>query len=139
MHYEVSVVAKVPRAKAYSAYTDFESGPKWSVEKTPVKVSRREGNKVYMEQHPGKGDRGVREMRLFPPERVESGSETRFTRTKNVIRFEEVPQGTKVTASLDLEVKGHWSWIMRTKGREGVESSALEMLNSFAKYVEGLR
>ena len=137
MHYEVSVIVKVPREKAYKAFTDFEAGPKWSKERTALKVSKKEGNNVYLSSASGASNPG-RKMRLFPPERVESSSESRFSKTKSVVKFERAPEGTKVTASLDMEVKGHWSWVMKTRGKEGVESSAMEMLKAFAKYVEGI-
>lgn len=139
MHFEASLVVKAPREKAYSAYTDFEAAPKWSKDKHAVRVSKREGNKVYLDESPGTGGRkGAREVQLFPPEEVESESETRFTKTRSVVRFEEVPEGTKMTASLDVELKGRWSWIFKTQGKTQAESSALEQLSSFARYVEAL-
>jgi uncharacterized membrane protein len=139
MHFEVSLVVKVPRAKAYSSYTDFEAVPKWSKDKHEVKVARREGNTVYIERSPGTGAiSGAKEMRLYPPERVESEGETRFTRTKSVVRFDEVAEGTRITASLDVELKGRWSWIFKTQGKADAESSAMEELSSFARYVEGV-
>ena len=138
MHFEVSLVVKVPRAKAYSSYIDFEAIPRWSKDKHEVKVARRVGNTVYIKKTPGTGAiHGAREMKLFPPERVESEGETRLTRTRSVVRFDEVPEGTRVTASLDVELKGRWSWVFKTRGRAEVESSAMEELSSFAKYVEG--
>jgi uncharacterized membrane protein len=138
MHFEVSLVVKVPRTKAYSSYTDFEAMPRWSKDKHEVKVARREGDTVYIEKSPGTGATPrAREMKLFPPERVEFEGETRFTRTKSVVRFDEVPEGTRITASLDVELKGHWSWIFKTQGKAEAESSAMEELSSFAKYVEG--
>jgi hypothetical protein len=138
MHFEVSLVVKVPRVRAYSSYTDFESMPRWSKDKHEVRVARREGGTVYLERTPGTGgSRGAREMKLFPPERVESEGETRFTRTRSVVSFDEVPEGTRITASLDVELKGRWSWIFKTKGKAEAESSAMEELGSFAKYVEG--
>jgi hypothetical protein len=113
--------------------------PIWSRQSRPVKVSRTEGNRLYLESEAGPKGKGViREMQLFPQERVESNGETRFTRTKSVITFDEVPEGTKVTASLEVEVKGRWAWIFKTHGKADVESSALEELTSFARYVEGL-
>jgi uncharacterized membrane protein len=139
MHYEVSLIVRVPRDRAYSAYADFEAMPRWSSQKQTVRVSRREGNTVYLEMVPGAGGRRTtREMKIFPPKRVESEGETSFTRTKSVVSFEEVPEGTKVTASLDVRVKGRWSWVMRSRGKTEVESSALEELTSFAKYAENL-
>jgi uncharacterized protein YndB with AHSA1/START domain len=138
MHFEVSLVVKVPRTKAFSSYTDFEAMPRWSKDKHEVKVTRREGGTVYIERTPGTGGiRGAREMKLFPPERVESEGETRFTRTRSIVRFDEVPEGTRITASLDVELKGRWSWVFKTQGKAEAESSAMEELSSFAKYVEG--
>jgi uncharacterized protein YndB with AHSA1/START domain len=135
MHFEASLTVKVLRDKAFSAYTDFEAMPKWSNQEQGVRVSRREGNKVYLE---GSGLKVAQEMRLFPPERVESEGETRFTKTRSVVRFDEVAGGTKVTASLDVRLKGRWSWILRTRGKAEAESSAMEELTSFARYTEGL-
>ena len=140
MRFEVSLIIRVPRDKAYSAYTDFEATPRWSRQKHGVKVSRREGDTVYLEGTSGQGgSQRAREMKLFPPERVESEGETRFARTRSVVRFEEVPEGTRVSASLDVQIKGRWSWILKTRGKAEAESSAIEELNSFARYVESLR
>ena len=138
VHFEVSLVVGVPRERAYSAYTDFEAMPKWSKDKHQVKVSRREGNTAFLETTSrAGGDRGARQVKLFPPERVESQGETRLTRARSVVRFDEAPEGTRITASLDVEVKGRWSWVFRTRARSEAESSAIEELESFARYVEG--
>jgi len=137
MHFEVSLVIKVPRTRVYSSYTDFEAMPRWSKDKHQVRVARREGDTVYLERTSGTGGgRGAREMKLFPPERVESEGETRFSRTRSVVRFDGVPEGTRITASLDVELKGRWSWVFKTRGKSEAESSAMEELSSFAKYVE---
>jgi uncharacterized membrane protein len=139
MRFEVSLVVRAPRDKVYSTYTDFEAMPKWSKQTNRVTTVRREGNTLFLEWAPSRGDRKVvREMRLLPPERVESEGETRFTRTRSAVVFEEVPEGTKVTASLDVQVKGRWGWVVKTKGRAEAEASAMEELTSFGKYVETL-
>jgi hypothetical protein len=139
MHFEVSLLARVPRAKAYSAYTDFESSPRWSSEKQGVRIARREGNTVYLEKTSGpQGGQQDRQMKLFPPERVESEGETRFARTKSVVNFEEAAGGTKVTASLDVQFKGRWGWMFKTQGKAEAEASAMQELTSFARYVESL-
>jgi uncharacterized protein YndB with AHSA1/START domain len=138
MHFEVSLVVGVPREKVYSVYTDFEAAPKWSNDKREVKVSRREGNTVYLEGgSPMGGSQGAREVKLLPPERVESHGETRLTRARSVVMFDEVPAGTRITASLDVEVKGRWSWIFKTQAKSEAESSAMKELKSFARYIEG--
>lgn len=139
VHFEASLVVRVPREKAYSSYTDFESIPKWSKDKHEVRVSRREGDTVYLERIlPRKDIQGARVVKLLPPERVESWGETRLTRTKSIVRFEEEPEGTRMTASLDVTLKGRWSWVFKTRGKEEAESSAMGELEAFARYVEGL-
>ena len=50
MHFEVSLIVRVTREKAYLSYTDFESMPKWSKDKHEVRVSRRDGSTVYLER-----------------------------------------------------------------------------------------
>jgi hypothetical protein len=138
MRFEVALVVKVSRIKAYSAYTDFEAIPSWSKDNHEVRVIGKEGDTVYVEGASGAGSiRGARKMKLFPPERVESEGETRLTRITSVVRFEEVPEGTRVTASLEVELKGRWSWVFKTRGKAEAESSAMEELKSFARYVEG--
>lgn len=127
---------KATREKTYSVYTDFEAMPKWSKQGREVKAVRREGDAVFLEF--GENRKVVREMRLFPPERVESEGETRFRRLKTTVVFEEAPGGTRVTASLDVQVKGRWGWVLKARGRSEVESSAMEELASFARYVESL-
>jgi len=139
MHFEVSLLVRVPRAKAYSAYTDFEAMPKWSKQTKSVTVSKRGEGTIHLESvAAGSGRRAAREMRLFPPERVESGGETRFTRTRSAVRFEEVAGGTKVTATLDVQIKGRWGWVVKTQGRAEAESSAMEELALFARYAEDI-
>jgi len=139
MHFEVSRIVRVPREKAYFSYTDFEAMARWSKDKHDVRVSRRVGNAVYLERTPRTaGGQGAGEVRLFSPDRVESQGETRLTRTKSVVRFEEVPEGTRITASLDVELKGRWSWFFKTQGKAEAESSAMDELTSFASYVEAL-
>jgi uncharacterized membrane protein len=142
MHVEVSIVIRAALDKVYSAYTDFESMPKWSKQLTTVKVAKREGDAVYLEVGgvpDGKQRRAARKLRLLQSNRIESESETRFTRTKRTVMFDEVPEGTKVTAMLNVQVKGAWAKIFTTRGsKDEVESSALEELNAFARYVEGV-
>ncbi len=141
MHIEVSVTARAPREKVFAAYTDFESMPKWAKLPGPVKVAKREGDTVYLEsgETPGGETRGAtRRLVLTPPGRVEWESEKRFTRTKRTVTFEETPEGTKVTATLDVRVKGLWAKVLSTRDSEQFEPPIREELASFVRYVEGL-
>lgn len=141
MHFEAAITVKAPRERVYAAYTDFGSMPKWSGQLSEVKITRREGDTIQLEAvglSGGRGRTATRTMRLVPPTRVESHSETRFTRTKRAVLFEEVPEGTRVTAMADVDVKGLWSKILTTKGQDEVEPSAMQELAAFARYVESL-
>ncbi len=134
---------KAQLERVYAAYTDFEAMPKWSKHLTAVRITKREGDAVFLESE-GASSRGrrrktVRMLRLLPPDRVESESEARFTRTRRTVAFEKVLEGagTKVTATLDVQVKGRWAMVLSTRVRkEDAESSALEELAAFARFVE---
>jgi uncharacterized membrane protein len=142
LHVEVSHVVKARREKVYATYTDFDAWPKWSTQATIVRVVGREGGTVVnIESETASGGRPrvtLAKLVLSPPERVETEGETRFTRTKRTVRFEDAPEGTKVTAALDVRVKGPWAWILAPRGKDEAESFAREGLRSFAEYVESL-
>jgi uncharacterized membrane protein len=141
LHVEVSHVVKAQREKVYAAYTDFEAWPKWSRRSTAVRVVGREGDTVNIESETMSGERpriAMAKLKLSPPEGVETEGETRFTRTRRTVRFEDVPGGTKVTAVLDVQVKGRWASIFVPRGVDEAEPSAREGLRSFAEYVESL-
>ena len=142
MHFEVSRVIKADPGAVYAAYTDFEATPRWSKHVKAVKVTKREGDTVYLENEAvsskGKERKTSGSLRLVPPSRVESEGETRFTRTKRTVTFSSVEGGTQVTASLDIEVKGAWRLLLSPSAkRESAEAYAQEELDSFAKFVEG--
>ena len=141
MHVEVSYVVKAQREKVYAAYTDFEAWPKWSRQATAVRVVEREGSTVRVESETVSGGRPrvtVAKLALSPLEGVETEGETRLTRTRRTVRFEDVPEGTKVTAVLDVRVKRPWAAIFAPRGEDEAEASARQGLRSFAEYVEGL-
>jgi uncharacterized membrane protein len=141
LHIEVSYVVKAPREKVYAAYTDFETWPKWSNQTASVRVIEREGGTVSVESETLSGGRPritMVKLTLSPSEEVGTDGETRLTRTKRTIRFEDVREGTKVTAVMDVQVKGLWAAIFAPRGKDEAESSARQGLKSFAEYVENL-
>lgn len=141
MHVEVSQLVRAPREKVYAAYTDFESMPKWSKGVAAVRVLHSDGRIVSLQTDSVVGgEKKTTDARLVltPPERVESERETRFTATRRLVAFDGAPEGTKVTAVLDVRVKGLWAWILSPRGREQAESNAREGLEAFANYVESL-
>jgi uncharacterized protein YndB with AHSA1/START domain len=140
VHLEIAVTVKVPRAKVYAAYTDFGSMPKWAKMQGTLKVTKA-GELVHLESEGGPRRRGrnaARSLKLTEPSLVESESETRFTRTKRTVAFEEVPEGTKVTAKLEVQVKGLWAKLLATREGDEFEPAIREELESFGRYVESL-
>jgi uncharacterized membrane protein len=141
LHVEVSHIVNAQREKVYAAYTDFEAWPKWSRQATTVRVVGREGGTVTIESEiisDGRPRISIAKLMLSPPEWVETEGETRLTRTRRTVRFDDVPEGTKVTVVLDVRVKGSWAWIFAPRGKDEAESSAREGLRSFAEYVKSL-
>ncbi len=140
MHVEASQVVRAPRERVYAAYADFESWPKWSKRLKRVRIVEANGNTVSLETEAERGGRTrVSSTRLTLSEgfKSETESETKLTMTKRTVKFEDVPEGTKVTAVLDVHVKGLWSALFVPRGRAEEESTAMEGLKSFAEYVEG--
>lgn len=142
MHFEVSRLLKADPGTVFAAYTDFEATPSWSKHIRAVRVTKREGDTVFTETEAisskGKERKTAGPVRLIPPSRVESEGETRFTRTRRTVTFEAAEGGTKVTASLDIEMKGMWGFLLRpSANKENAEAYAQEELDSFAEFVEG--
>lgn len=138
---EALALINAPREKVYRAYTDFEAWPLWWKRTSKVTVIARDGNGVTVRSEPAPGKRrlaSTSRLALSAPEAVESTSETRFTRTTWAVRFDEVQQGTQVTALLDVRMKGLWGLLLSPRGKSEAEASAEEELQAFAKYVEGL-
>lgn len=139
MRVEISATAKVPVKTAYDAFTNFETMPLWSRSSKAVKVLERQGNTVSLQVTDARsGTVGTRRLKLNPPGGVVSESETRFTHTEMMVEFTEVPQGTMIRATLDVHVKGAWSRILTTRGRDEVEPSARQELSAFVNYIEAL-
>ena len=124
---------------AYEAFTNFETMPLWSRTSKAVRVLERQGDTVSLQVTDSRsGTVGTRRLKLTPPGSVESESETRFTRTKMMVEFREVPEGTMITATLEVRVKGGWSRVLTTRGRDEVEPSARQELTAFVNYAEAL-
>jgi len=141
VHVEVQQIVRAPLGKVYAAYTDFESWPKWSNQVNSVTILRKEGTLTRIRTDVLQHDRTVAyvtDLTASPQQRVEAADETRTTRRRRTVTFEDLPDGTRVTAQLDVLVKGWWSAIFVPRGREEAEASAREGLAAFASYVEGI-
>lgn len=136
-------MVKAPLERVYAAYTNFEAMPKWSSHLAAVSITKREENMVHLESEEVSSSGRHRTiegtLRLVPPGRVESEIETRFTRGRRTVTFENVPGegSTKVTAELEVHFKGIWGVFLTSQAKkETAESLAMQELVSFARFVE---
>jgi uncharacterized protein YndB with AHSA1/START domain len=137
---EASRVIKAPRAKVWAVFTDPENQLKWDPEGIKsVKILERKGNTVSWEGRHIMGGREVtltHKYTLYPTERIEEVLEGPAV-SRGGFKFEEVPEGTKMTLSYDISFKGV---IGRIIGRLLVGPKlgeyADQILENLAKYIE---
>lgn len=141
MRVRVSQLVKAPRERVFAAYVDLESMPKWSASAGKVRVIRRDSNAVtFVAEAQGRmGPRTVSgELLLTPPGMVRTGSESPRSRTKGTVTFESVAEGTLVTSTIEVELKGFRRYFFRPALGESSREAAERNLAAFARYVEGL-
>ena len=134
-------VLQAPPEKVFAAYADFESRPKWSPSTMSVRVVKREGSTVWYEVEGtvrGYTEKFTSRQTLAPPSRIEVETETRFSVTRVQVTLEGVPEGTKVTSSYDIVMKGLFPKLVGpfTKGR--LQRGLAEEATSFKEYLESL-
>ena len=133
-------MAKAPRAEAWAVFTDPESQLKWDPEgiKT-VKVLERKGNTISWEGRHIMGGREVtltHNYTLYPTEKIEEVLEGPAD-GRGEFKFEEVPEGTKMTISYDISFKGVLGRIIgRLLVGPKLKEYADQILENFAKYIE---
>ena len=139
MRIELAQLVEAPREQVFQAWTDCEAWPKWDSKVfTRVKVNERAGNTVLIDAETK--FMGLRMSRtekhvLTPPEKVEvTGNVPNATNT-TVWTFEAVPQGTMLTAVLEIEFKGILKLLQPVAERQA-RTVTREWMRAFAHYVE---
>lgn len=141
MKVQASQLVKAPRERVFAAYVDLESMPRWSSSAEMVRVIRKDGDVIMFEVET-RGSRGPRvlsgELVLAPPDTVRTEGESGRSKTKGVVTFESVPEGTLVTSTIEVEIKGFKRHFIRPALGDSSKETAARNLSAFAKYVEGL-
>ncbi len=136
---EISRVIKAPRPKVWEVAANPESMLEWWPGSKSVEILSREGNTMTVR---GVGESAGREATmtekwtLYPQEKIEFEFLEGPVRGISVQRFEEVPEGTKVTWSSDIRFKGVLGGLVGRLFWFKVKDSLGEPLEGMAKYIE---
>ncbi len=137
---EISKIIKAPRSKVWETASDPETRPNYDKNMKSIEVLSREGNTVISTHTSivrGQETKAKDKWTLYPQEKIETESLDGPADVKGVQLFEDVPEGTKVTLSYDINFKGI---IGKTLGRllagPKLREFADEHIESMAKYIE---
>jgi len=134
-----SQLVRAPREQVFQAWTDCESWPKWDrVMFKRVTVTERGPNTAtldadvrFMGMKMRRTERHVR----TPPDKVDVDGSVRDSINTTVWKFEAVPEGTILTARLEIEFKGLLKLLQPLAERQ-LRTVLPEWMREFASYVE---
>ena len=138
MHIEQTQVVKAPREEVFQTFADFETWPKFSTFFTKVTVTERAGNTAHFDTEVkvmGRKTRRTEKMILTPPEQVQFQGEMAGSTNTTVWKFEPVPEGTRLTAVLDVQLKG-WAKVLGPFAKRRLRSLLHDGMEATAKYLE---
>src|SRR5262245_15191559 len=138
MRVEQVQVVRAPREQVFQTWTDYEAWPTFADVFAAVKVTERTGNTVllnmktkFMGRTMGRTER----ISLKPPEQIQVVGETEVATSTTHWTFESVPEGTLVTAVMDVELIG-LAKVLRVFAKRRGQTGLRDWLRGFAKYVE---
>jgi carbon monoxide dehydrogenase subunit G len=118
IHLEGSWTIRAPRDEVYRVITDFENAPKYfPLVAKSARVVSRQGNDLVMAMETksfGMAFQVRMTTRLCPPEGFVSENASWLGIEHEVFMMEEVPEGTKINYTNDVEIK---SRLFRLLGR----------------------
>ena len=139
MRIEQAQLVRAPREQVFEAWADCEAWPTWDhVLFSRVRVTERVGNTKRIDaQVRFMGMRMPRKERhiLTPPEKIEVIGDVPNAINTTVWTFETVPEGTMLTAVLDIEFKGWLKLLQPLAARQG-RTALYEWMRALAKHVE---
>ncbi len=139
MHIEQTQVVKAPREQVFQAWNDVEAWPSFFDFFKRVKLIERVGNTAHLEadvKFMGREAKRTEKHVLSPPEQVQVEGEMEGMTNTSLWKFEPVPEGTRVTAVIEAQLKGRWAKILGPLAKRRLQGLVRESLESFAKYVE---
>src|SRR5260370_4779413 len=136
---EQTQLVKAPREQVFQVWPDYEAYPSWDpVVFTRVTVVERGENTARLDEEVkfmGLRMRRTEKLVLTPPEKVEvNGSIPNATNT-TVWTFEAVPEGTMLTAVLEIQFKGVLKLLQPIAEQQG-RTALREWMRAFAHHVE---
>ncbi len=139
MRTEYSQLVKAPRERVFEAFTDYEAIPTWDrVVFSRVTVTERGSNTATLDadvRFMGMKMRRTERHVLTPPEKVEVDGSVRNAVNTTVWTLRTVPEGTILTAELEVEFKGLLKLLQPLAERQ-MRTVLPEWMREFAGYVE---
>lgn len=139
MRIEQAQLVKAPREQVFQAWTDYEAYPKWdTVMFTRVKVTEHVGNYARLEaqvRFMGMRMRRTENHVLTPPEKVEVVGDVRNATNSTLWKFEAVPEGTMLTAVIEVQFNGLLELLQPIAQRQARRVTR-QWMRAFAHYVE---
>jgi ribosome-associated toxin RatA of RatAB toxin-antitoxin module len=135
---EDTQIVKAAREEVFGNWTDCEGWPTWLPVFTRVDVTQRGGNVVRLSldmKVKGLTLKRTETHVLTPPEKVEVEGAIRGVTNTTLWTFLEVPDGTRVSAVVDAEVRP-WLKPLEPLVRAQLRTALRDSLDAFAEYVE---
>lgn len=138
MHVEHAQVVRAPRERVFAAWIDYEAWPSLSGLFTRVDVLERHANTVRVgAQIKLMGRKSTRTERhiLTPPRDVRVEGETEGATNTTLWTFEPIPDGTRLTAAVDVEL-GALTKLLGPLAKRQLQSMLRDWMQGLARYVE---
>ncbi len=139
MRTEYSQLVKAPRERVFQAFTDYEAYPTWDpVIFKRVTVTERGANTARLDaevKFMGLKLRRTEKHLLTPPEKVEVDGSVRDATNTTVWTLKTVPEGTMLTAMLEIQFKGLLK-LLQPVAEWQMRTALPEWMRAFARYVE---
>jgi len=138
MRIEHTEIVRAPRELVFQAWTDYEAWPRFSGLFTRVTVKERAGNTVHVDAETKLMGRKVARSEkhiLTPPAQVRVEGETAGATNTTLWTFEPVPEGTRMKAVVEAELRGATRLLGPFATRQ-FQALLREWMQGLARYVE---
>jgi len=135
---EQAQVVKAPRERVFEAWADCEAWPTWQTLFTRVRVVERVGNTARIDldtRFMGMKMPRKETHTLTPPEKVVVVGDIPNATNTTVWTFEAVPEGTLLTAVLEVEFRGVLKLLQPLAASQG-RTALREWMGALAHHVE---
>jgi ribosome-associated toxin RatA of RatAB toxin-antitoxin module len=138
LYIEQTCVVKAPREKVFQAVTGYEAYPQWQTLYPKDMVTKRDGNTAYLDMEIklwGRKMRRTEKHILTPPEQILIQGESGGLTNTSVWKFESIPGGTQVTATMEGRLPMKFRVLAPLIKRQ-FRALGREWMDDLTKYVE---